>query len=123
MKMLSGLAVVVMIAVLGFSSSVLALDLGRDEVIARAKKAVTDTGIDIVDCNILNDENNKSWEDWGVYVLKAPNDNNHGYLPHGILENYKYQAVYFDFYDDARKDIWVFVNGETGDVLAIYEKK
>ncbi|MBU0881769.1 MAG: hypothetical protein KJ994_03305 [Candidatus Omnitrophica bacterium] len=123
MKMLSRLAVIAVIVVLGFSSFALAADLSKEEIIDKAKKTLAEKGVIVVDCNILYDESNKTWEDWGLYVLKMPNDNNHGYLPHGILENYKYQAVYFDFYEDAKKDIWVFVDPVTGDVLSIYEKK
>jgi len=105
------------------TSYVQAVDLTQDEVISKAKGVLAQKGVAVVDCNIVYDDSNKSWEEWGSYVARTPNDNNHGYLPKGVLENYKYQAVYFDFYDDAKKDIWVFVNAETGDVLEVYEKK
>lgn len=123
MKTLFRLVVIAVVAILSFSSFALAVDLSKEEIIGRAKAALADKGIGVVDCNILYDESNKSWEDWGMYVSRTPNDNNKGYLPYGILETYNYQAVYFDFYDDARKDVWAFVNPETGDVLTVYEKR
>jgi len=123
MKILFRMVVITMVAILSFSSSVLAVDLGKEEIIAKAKEALANADIVAVDCNILYDENNKSWEDWGMYVLRTPSDNNHGNLPHGILENYKYRAIYFDFYENAKKDVWVFMDPRTGKALAIYEKK
>jgi hypothetical protein len=115
----------IVVAVLfGFASLAMAvLGMPKDEIVNKAKKAITDKGIAVVDCNIVYDEENKRWEEWGVYVAKNPKDKNYGKLPHGVLKKRKYQAVYFDFVDDAKKDIWAFVDLDTGEVLAIYAKK
>jgi hypothetical protein len=107
----------------GIAVSAGAVDIPKENAIGAAKKALADKGAAVVDCNIVYDEKNKAWEEWGTYVARTPNDRNHGYLPHGILQSKKYQAVYFDFYDDAKKDVWVFVDLMTGETLAIYEKK
>lgn len=123
MKLFRSLVVTIMIIVSGFMVSVAAADIAKEDVIDKAKKALGDKGVAVIDCDIVYDEQNKAWEEWGVYVENTPDDSNHGYLPQGILENKKYQAVYFDFREDAKEDIWVFVDPVTGDVLTIYEKK
>ena len=123
MKLSRGLVFAMLVLVSGFMVSVAAADMVKDEVVGKAKKALEDKGIVLVDCEVAYDEVNKAWEEWGTIVESTPNDSNQGYLPHGILEEKKYQAIYFDFLDDAKKDIWVFVDPATGDVLTIYEKK
>lgn len=118
----SFLAVVIMIT-MTIAAVAIAAGMDKEAITASAKKALENKGIALAECNIVYDENNKSWEEWGMYVEQTPNDKNHGYLPHGVLASKKYQAVYFDYIDDAKKDVWVFVDAETGDVLALYEKK
>ncbi len=123
MKVLRRLVVVVLAIALSIMASVALADMPKDNVISKAKKALEDKGVIVVDCNIMYDEGNDAWEEWGILVANTPDDKNYGNLPKGALENKKYQAVYFDFYDDAKKDIWVFVDPVTGNVLEIYEKK
>lgn len=123
MKMFRGLVVVALVIASSLMVSAVFADIGRDDIVEKAKQAAADQGIAVVDCNIVYDEENKTWEEWGEYIQRTPNDNNHGNLPHGILESMNYQAVYFDFYDDAKKDVWVFVDPATGDALLVYEKK
>ena len=101
----------------------LAENLGKEQITDKAKQALSDKAIALEDVNIVYDENNKQWEEWGTIVAQTPNDANHGLLPKGVLESKKYQAVYFDYIDDAKKDIWVFVDAQTGDVLTVYVKK
>jgi len=117
--------VIVVALVLSFVavSLCLAENMGKEQITDKAKQALANKGIVLEDVNIVYDEGNKQWEAWGVIVAQAPADANHGLLPHGVLENKKYQAIYFDFIDDAKKDIWLFADPETGEVLAIYEKK
>ncbi|MFA5143518.1 MAG: hypothetical protein WC522_05070 [Candidatus Omnitrophota bacterium] len=121
MKIFSVLFIAAIAVCIAASAAV--ADMNREDVINSARKALADRNIKVVDCNVVYDEGNKAWAGWGDYVARMPNDKNHGYLPHGILKKYKYQAVYFDFYDDARKDIWVFVDANTGNGVAVYEKK
>lgn len=124
MKMFRGSVVVGMLVIaLSFMASVALADMSKEDIIAKAKDELANKGIVAVDCDIMYDEGNKSWKAWGEYVENTPEDNNYGNLPKGILEGNNYQAVYFDFSDDAKKDIWVFVDSSTGDVLAVYEKK
>jgi hypothetical protein len=123
MKRYNSLLAIAAAAAVFTANFAMAAGFGKDDVITKAKGALADKGVAVVDCNIVYDENNKAWEEWGVYVSQTPNDKNRGYLPHGVLQSKKYQAVYFDFYDDAKKDIWVFVDIETGEVLGIYTKK
>jgi hypothetical protein len=94
-----------------------------DELTTAAKRAVQDRGYVLEDVDIIYDEGNKRWEEWGAIVEKSPADPNHGMLPKGILEKSKYTTVYFDFIDDAKKDIWAFVNPDTGEILEIYVQK
>jgi hypothetical protein len=123
MKLFRGsisLAIAVALSLAAFTA---AAEITREDIMGKAKKALADKGVAVVDCHILYDEQNKRWEEWGLYLERTPNDANHGLLPHGILASKKYQAVYFDFYDDSKKDAWVFVDLLTGDVLGIYEEK
>jgi hypothetical protein len=93
------------------------------EVVEIAKKALTEKGVVYVDAVIAYDKNNQRWREWGRIVEVTPHDPNHGNLPYGMLENKKYHTVYFDYDEDARRDIWVFVDADTGKVLEIYEIK
>lgn len=123
MKLLRSAIAVVSVMVSGFIVSTALADMPKEDIIAKAKKALESKNIVADECNIVYDEDNDAWEEWGELIARTPNDKNHGNLPKGSLENKKYQAIYFDFYDDAKKDIWVFVDPVSGEVLEIYEKK
>ena len=105
------------------SVPVLAKDLTEIEVIAVAKDALTGKAIAFEDAVITYDKNNENLIGWGELVVKNPANPNHGKLPHGILNEKKYHTVYFDFAETKRKDVWVFVDADTGECLTVYEIK
>lgn len=102
---------------------VFAGNLSETEVVAIAKDAVTGKGIAAEDAIVIYDKDNQKWIGWGEIVLNNPQDPNHGNLPKGILNEKTYHTIYFDFEETMRNDVWVFVDDDTGDVLAIYEVK
>jgi len=100
-----------------------AADLTEAEVIAVAKDALTGKAIAYEDAVVIYDKENQKWIGWGEIIAKTPSDPNYGNLPHGVLSSKKYHTVYFDFEETKRKDIWVFVDADTGEALVIYEIK
>lgn len=117
-----GFVVLLFAAMVMFVSPVFAKDLTETEVIAVAKDALTGKAIAFEDAVITYDKDNKTWAAWGEVVTKNPQDPNYGNLPQGVLSEKKYHTVYFDFDENKRRDIWVFV-GDTGKVITIYEVK
>ena len=117
------LAVLMLAAMLVLSGNAGA-ELSNEEAIARAKKAVEEKGIVLEQVEIIYDEDNDKWEERVEYIEENEADPNHGVLPHGILKNKEYQAVLFDFVEGApTKDVWVFIDEDTGDILTIYQEK
>lgn len=100
-----------------------AADLTETQVIAVAKDALTGKAIAYEDAVVIYDKENQKWIGWGEIIAKTPSDPNHGNLPGGVLSSKKYHTVYFDFEETKRKDIWVFVDADTGEAIAIYEIK
>jgi len=86
-------------------------------------KDLTGKAIAFEDAVVYYDKNNENWIGWGELVAKNRSNPNHGKLPHGILDTRKYHTVYFDFAENKRKDIWVFVDADTGECITIYEIK
>jgi len=106
---------------LGFSAAVFAAesDFTKDRIISIATEAVTAKGVTVAVADIVYDEDGKLWsEKLGAvgYEDKTPN---HGILKQGFLKNYK--IVFFDF-KEPLKDIWVFVDKDTGEVLTVYQE-
>jgi hypothetical protein len=118
-----GFVILLFVAMITFMAPVFAKELVEAEVVAVAKDALTGKAIAFEDAVIIYDKDNQQWIGWGEVVMSNPQDPNHGNLPHGILNEKKYHTVYFDFKEDQRKDIWVFVDGDTGNVLTVYEVK
>ncbi|MDD5495777.1 MAG: hypothetical protein PHP46_01595 [Candidatus Omnitrophica bacterium] len=99
-------------------------EVSKKAIVDAAQDALEAQGIVLADVNVVYNEANGQWEEWGMYVQRTPADPNHGLLPHGVLMNKKYQTVFFDFREDSPvKDTWVFVDCDTGEVLAIYQMK
>ena len=118
------LAVVVLAGICFAYGISAAEEMSKDEIIDIAVDAVQDKDIVLDDVSIIYDAENKSWSERVFAIEKLPADPNHGNLPHGMLTNKKYQAVWFDFKIDApTKDVWVFVDTDTGDVITVYQEK
>ena len=98
--------------------------LDEEQIKAIAVKAVQDKGIVFEEADIVYDEENALWEERVMAIEEAPADPNKGNLPGGVLAEKKYQVVFFDFADDApTKDIWVFVDKDSGEVITLYQEK
>lgn len=98
--------------------------LSEDAIKDTAIKAVQDANIILEEVEIIYDQDNALWEERVMVIEEMPNDPNHGNLPGGILAEKKYQAVFFDFVEEApTKDVWVFVDQDTGEVIAVYQEK
>jgi len=106
-----------------FVAPVFAKNLTETEVVAVAKDALTGQAIAFEDAVVTYDKDNQKWQAWGEMVTKNPQDPNNGNLPQGVLKEKKYHTIYFDFEESVRDDIWVFVDGDTGKILMIYEEK
>ncbi|MFA5008639.1 MAG: hypothetical protein WC546_05405 [Candidatus Omnitrophota bacterium] len=118
-----GVFLLLIAMVIGVSFPVSAKNLTETEVIAVAKDALTGKAIAFIDAVVSYDKDNQKWSGWGEVVAKEPANPNYGKLPQGILSEKKYHTVYFDFDENKRNDVWVFVDADTGDVLTIYEVK
>ena len=124
-KLLAG---IMMLGLLLASSAVFAQGeakgLSEDAIKATAIKAVQDKGIVLEEVDIIYDEENALWDERVMAIEGMPSDPNHGNLPSGILAEKKYQVVFFDFLEDApTKDVWVFVDKDTGELITIYQEK
>ncbi len=113
--------VIALIAMFLFSAITLlyAEDKGKDEIIAIATKAVQVNNLDLGKVDIIYDEGGKLWDKRVVYLAGEDKSPNHGILRKGVLKNYK--IVFFDF-KEPLKDIWVFIDKDTGEVLEVYKE-
>lgn len=95
-------------------------EMPKEEIIAIATAAVKGEGIKIDDVSIVYDDGNKLWEENIGKITVTDNEPNYGILKKGFLKNYR--TVYFDFAEPI-KDVWVFVDKDTGEVLDVYVEK
>lgn len=94
-------------------------DMSQEKILSIATEAFKAKGLQIEDVNIIYDVDGKLWsERLGVagFEDKTPN---HGILKEGFLKNYK--IVLFD-YKEPLQDVWVFIDKDTGEVLAVYQQ-
>ncbi len=98
--------------------------LDEEQIKAIAVKAVQDRKIVLEDVDVIYDEDNMLWEVRARAIEESPADPNKGNLPYGILVEKKYQVVFFDFIEESpTKDIWVFMDQDTGEVITVYQEK
>ena len=97
--------------------------LTRDDILKIARDKLNSQNIGYEEANIVFDKEGRIWSEKGIAILESPANPNHGILPHGILRNKKYDVVLFDYDKNAKqKDVWVFVDSATGDVITIYRE-
>jgi len=94
-----------------------ATDEAKVKVISVATEAVKAAGMNIEDVNIVYDQGGQLWSE---RVGKAAAEGNEGILKRGIMDNA--DIVYFD-YKEPLKDVWVFVNKDTGEVMEVYQEE
>lgn len=96
-------------------------ELSRGQILDVAVKAAEQKGIVLKDVDIVYDEENDRWEERMVYI-KEDTTPNRGIFDQGYSK--KYQAILLDFEETApTKDVWVFVDRETGEVVTFFEEK
>lgn len=114
-------AIITAAVVFSFIPSVAFCDIPQDEVIAIANTAIVENGITVgEDVNVIYDEGGKLWSERVGYLADEDTSPNHGILRQGFLKNYK--VVLYDF-KEPLKDVWVFVDKDTGDVLTVYQEE
>ncbi|MBI4982475.1 MAG: hypothetical protein HZC15_05010 [Candidatus Omnitrophica bacterium] len=117
------LVVMLVMCVLSFSavaySQDQAVEISKDKVVAIATESVKGQGISLEDVSIIYDQDGKLWSEKLGYA-KVEDNVNHGILVKGFMKNYR--IVYFDF-KEPLKDIWVFVDKDTGEVLTVYREQ
>ncbi len=94
-------------------------EISQEKVIAIATEAVKDSGVSLEEVDIIYDEGGKIWDEKTGILVGEDKSPNHGILRKGFLKNYR--VVYFDF-KEPLKDIWVFVDKDTGEVLTVYKE-
>ncbi|MFZ5800734.1 MAG: hypothetical protein ACOY3D_05090 [Candidatus Omnitrophota bacterium] len=99
-------------------ASAMAEEVGKEKVIEIAKVAAKAEGINLEGVTIVYDEGGKLWSETLGAAAVLDNSPNYGILKNGFLKNYR--IVLFDFVDPA-KDVWVFVDKDTGEVLEVYQ--
>lgn len=95
-------------------------DFPQDKIIEIATIAVKDAGITLDEVNIIYDEGGKLWSEKTGFLMDEDKSPNHGILRNGFLKNYR--IVYFDFKEPI-KDVWVFIDRDTGEVLTVYKEE
>lgn len=95
--------------------------LTKERIVDIATIAVKDKGIELKEVNIIYDDGNKLWAERIGYLTEEGQDKNHGILVRGFLKNY--YTVYFDFKEPVIKDVWVFIDKDTGEVLEVYREE
>jgi len=94
-------------------------ELTKEKVLAIATEAVKDAGIVVADAQIIYDEGGKLWVEKAGFIGFEDKSPNHGVLKKGFLKNYR--IIYFDFKEPV-KDVWVFIDKDTGEVLNVYRE-
>jgi hypothetical protein len=91
-----------------------------EKIVEIATMAVKAKGVQLDEVNIIYDEGNKLWSEKLGVLTELDTNPNHGVLKRGFLKNY--YTVYFDF-KEPLKDIWVFIDKDTGEVFEVYAEQ
>lgn len=95
-------------------------DLSKEKIIAVATTAVKEAGIIIEGADVIYDEDGKLWDEKIGFLVGEDQSPNYGILRRGFLKNYK--IVYFNFKEPV-KDVWVFIDKDTGEVFEVYKEQ
>ena len=121
--MVAVVAVVLAVGMVSVAVSQENKGISEEQITATAVQFITENGLTLDEVDIVYDDGNDMWEERAV-VLETDTSQNHGILPHGVLKSKDYQVVYFDYVEHSpNKDVWVFVDKETGKVAAYYEER
>lgn len=97
-----------------------AKEISKEQVLAIATAAVQEKGFKLDAASVIYDDGDKLWSQ-KVGVASIENTSpNHGILVKGFLKNYR--IVYFD-YKEPIKDVWVFIDKDSGEVLEVYQEQ
>ncbi len=97
----------------------LAQEVSKEKIIDIATTTVKDSGIELKEVDIIYDQDGQIWNQKVGYLAGEDKSPNHGILRKGFLKNYR--IVYFDFKAPI-KDVWVFIDKDTGEVLTVYRE-
>lgn len=93
--------------------------LSKTKIIEIAAYSLIKSGIRIDAVDITYDERGKLWSQRFGRAELEDKSSNRGILNKGLLKNY--QVVYFDFKEPV-KDVWVFVDKDSGKILKVYKE-
>jgi len=94
-------------------------ELTKEQLIGLATQAVEGKGFSIEEVNVIYDEGGKLWSERLGALAMENTSSNYGILKEGFLRNYR--IVYFDF-KEPLKDVWVFIDRDTGEVFTVYQE-
>lgn len=94
-------------------------EVPKEQIIAIATAAAEEAGVAIEEAEIIYDEGGQLWDERTGFIVGEDESPNHGILRRGFLKNYR--VVYYDF-KQPLNDVWVFVDKDTGEVLAVYKE-
>ncbi|MBU1726937.1 MAG: hypothetical protein KJ880_04850 [Candidatus Omnitrophica bacterium] len=116
-KRIAAVALLMAFSLLFIIGIAAAQEVTADKIKEVAIAAVKAKGINIEEAVVIYDDGNKLMEEhFGIVQVEEPN---HGILKRGFMKNYR--TVYFDFKEPI-KDIWVFIDKDTGEVLEVYQE-
>jgi len=95
-------------------------EMSKEEILAIATAEVKAKGVNIEGAEVVYDEGNRLWAEAIGKMTVADDSPNFGILKKGFLQNYR--TIYFDF-KEPLKDIWVFIDKDTGEVLEVYTEQ
>jgi hypothetical protein len=91
----------------------------QDKIIAIATAEVKAKGLKAEEAQVIYDEGGQRWcQTFGIATVEDTSPN-HGIMKNGFLKNYR--IILFDF-KEPLKDVWVFVDKDTGEVLTVYQE-
>ena len=95
-------------------------DFAKERIVEIATTAVKGAGFNAQEATIVYDEGGKLWAEKIGEVAFEDKSPNHGILKQGFLKNYR--VVFFDFKEPI-KDVWVFIDKDTGEVLIVHQEE
>ncbi|MEW5758698.1 MAG: hypothetical protein AB1755_04415 [Candidatus Omnitrophota bacterium] len=113
------LFIIAMVIIPSLALQSYAKEITKDEAIKIASDRLLLDGLSLEGVEVTYDEENKLWESKINKIIVLDNIAIFGIIKKGFLENYK--IVFFQF-KPPHRDIWVFIDKDTGDILDIYKR-
>jgi len=94
-------------------------ELPEEKIIEVATIAAREKGFAIEEAVIVYDQNGERWCEVLGAAAVEDTSSNQGILKKGFLKNYR--IVLFDFKEPV-KDVWVFIDKDTTEILEVYQQ-